>query len=79
MVLVGTPTGQPPNETFETRRFTSPNQKLIFNVSNLKQFYLWPGYDEVALMPDILIGQSLEDYKNGIDSMLRHVLRDLAP
>ncbi len=76
VVLVGTPTGEPPNETFETRRFTSPNQKLIFNVSKLKQFYLWPGYDEVALMPDILIGQSLEDYRNGVDSVLSCILRE---
>ena len=79
VTLVGTPAGEPPNETFQTSRYTSPNKKLLFNMSVLKQFYTWPGYDEDALMPDILVGQSLEDYKNGIDSMLRHVLRDLAP
>ena len=45
-------------------------------MARLKQFYMWPGYDEVALMPDILIGQSLEDYQNGVDSVLRYILRE---
>ena len=74
MTLVGTPAGEPPNETFQTSQFTSPNHKLIFLMSILKQFYTWPGYDEDALMPDILIGQSVEDYRNGIDSVLKYVL-----
>ena len=78
VVLVGTPAGEPANETFETQGYTSPNQKLKFSMARLKQFYTWPGYDEVALMPDVLIGQSLEDYKNGIDSVLKYVLSDLA-
>ena len=76
VVLVGTPAGEPCNETFETRGYTSPNQKLKFSMANLKQFYTWPGYDEDALMPDILIGQSLEDYQNGVDSVLRYILRE---
>ena len=74
VVLVGTPAGEPANETFQTSQFTLPNHKLLFLMSILKQFYTWPGYDEVALMPDILVGQSLEDYKNGIDSVLKYVL-----
>ena len=76
VMLVGTPAGEPTNETFETQGYTSPNQKLKFSMARLKQFYMWPGYDEVALMPDILIGQSLEDYRNDVDSVLKYVLRD---
>lgn len=76
VVLVGTPAGEPPNETFERRLYTSPNQKLNFSMAILKKFYMWPGYDEVALMPDILIGQSLEDYVQGVDSMLKYVLSE---
>lgn len=74
VTLVGTPAGEPANETFETRGYTSPNKKLLFNMSVLKQFYTWPGYDEDALMPDVLIGQSPEDYRSGIDSVLKYVL-----
>ena len=74
VVLVGTPAGEPPNGTFQTSKFTLPNQKLIFLMSILRQFYTWPGHDEAALMPDILIGQSLEDYQNGVDSVLRYIL-----
>ena len=76
VMLVGTPAGEPTNETFETQGYTSPNQKLKFSMAKLKQFYTWPGYDEDALMPDILIGQSLEDYQNGVDSVLRYILRE---
>ena len=76
VVLVGTPAGEPPNGTFQTSKFTLPNQKLIFLMSILRQFYTWPGHDEAALMPDILIGQSLEDYQNGVDSVLRYILRE---
>ena len=76
VMLVGTPAGEPTNETFETQGYTSPNQKLKFSMARLKQFYMWPGYDEDALMPDILIGQSLEDYRNGIDSVLKYVLSE---
>ena len=76
VMLVGTPAGEPTNETFETQGYTSPNQKLKFSMARLKQFYMWPGYDEDALMPDILIGQSLEDYRYGIDSVLKYVLSE---
>ena len=76
VTLVGTPAGEPPNATFQTSQYRLPNRKLIFLMSALKQFYTWPGYDEDALMPDILIGQSLEDYRNGIDSVLKYVLNN---
>ena len=76
MTLVGTPAGEPSNATFQTSQYRLPNRKLIFLMSALKQFYTWPGYDEDALMPDILIGQSLEDYRYGIDSVLKYVLSE---
>ena len=76
VMLVGTPAGEPPNGLFETGMYTSPNLLVKFHMSVFKQFFLWPGYDEVALMPDVLIGQSLDDYRSGIDSVLKYVLKD---
>ncbi len=76
VMLVGSPAGEPPNRLFQTSMYTTPNLQVKFHMSVFKQFFLWPGYDEVTLMPDVLIGQSLEDYRNGIDSVLKYVLKD---
>ena len=74
IVLVGTPTGEPP---------------LVFGViGNVSEFSgsgvifqmgeyavsAWEDYEYDALMPDITVYQTIEDYKNGIDSVLEAVL-----
>lgn len=72
-VLVGQPAGQPPNFFADARKFTLPNSQISFAVSDMWYCY-WPDYAHETLMPDILIYQTLEDYMNGVDTVLAFVL-----
>lgn len=73
VVIVGSPAGQPPNfftgQTYEKL----PNSGIDFNIST---YYAetWKHYPYDALMPDITIYQTLEDYTNGVDTVLEAVL-----
>lgn len=49
-----------------------PNNGCNFVVSD--RFYVsWPGYEGEALMPDIEVRPTIEDYKQGIDTILEAV------
>lgn len=50
-----------------------PNSELLFTCSD-RMIISWPGYEYDMLMPDIEIYQTLEDYKNGVDTVLEAVL-----
>ena len=77
ITLVGSTTGQGVcvfhHSTKKYNSATLPNSKIIAFCSNMYS-EAWPGYEAPTLMPDVLIGQSLEDYRNGIDSVLKYVL-----
>ena len=76
VLLVGSPAGQPPNGFFPRGVFVTPNGKLEVWLAANYCYYCWPDNDDPALMPDITVFQTLEDYKNGIDTVMKYLLRD---
>lgn len=77
VVLVGEPAGMPPNGGFGSGgKLNSPNRHIIGSYAVRDRFVSWPGNDDPALMPDVIVYQTLEDYKNGIDTVLNNLLRD---
>ena len=75
-VLVGTPAGEPANGWFPGGYITVPNEHITVTLSPHTCNYAWPGNDDPVLMPDIIVYQTLDDYKNGIDSVLKYLIRD---
>ncbi|MDY2925588.1 MAG: hypothetical protein SOT06_00705, partial [Eubacteriales bacterium] len=74
VTLVGSPSAQP-THFFYRGLFNLPNSGIYCQCSGyFVDFY--PGYEEPALQPDVLIYQTIEDYANGIDSVLEYVLAD---
>lgn len=71
-LLVGTPAGQPANFFAAAHDYPLPNSGYTFAVSDMWYEY-WTDYEYDALMPDITVYQTLEDYKNGIDTVLEYV------
>ncbi len=73
-VLVGGPAAEPPNFTVPVLdgNYEMPNSKCIFSFGGSYLNY-WPGYEHDALMPDIEIYQTIEDYQNGKDTVLEAV------
>lgn len=72
-VTVGTPAGQSANLFGPANSFKFPNHKdLGFDMSD-RQFVWWEGYEEYTIMPDITVYQTLDDYKNGVDTVLEAV------
>lgn len=72
VVIVGAPAGQPPNFFTGQVYETLPNYGLGFQIS---AYYAltWQNYEYDALMPDIAVYQTLEDYMQGIDTVLEAV------
>ena len=70
-VIVGTPGGQSPI-FFAGRSYALPNSGHYFWVS-MGGYNYWPDYEHETLMPDITVYQTLEDYKQGIDTVLEYV------
>lgn len=70
-VIVGMPGGQSPN-FFAGAAYTLPNSGCAFWVSGLCYSYS-PDYEYETLMPDITVYQTLEDYKQGIDTVMEYV------
>ena len=77
ITLVGSPTGQGLRGFHHTTRknntLTLPNSKIMVYCSNAFSD-AWPGYEGPTLVPDIEVEQTFEDYRNGIDSVLKYVL-----
>ena len=82
VTLVGSPTGQGLRGFHHTTRknnaTTLPNSKIIVYCSNAF-FDAWPGYEGPTLLPDIEVEQTFEDYRNGVDSVLKYVLGQTEP
>ena len=77
VTLVGAPAGQPPNRVFcRGGYYSSPHKHIAFHEASRDCYYGWPENNDPALMPDVLVYQTLDDYKNGVDSVLKYVLSD---
>lgn len=71
-VLAGLPAGQPPNVMGPGDIRTLPNSQYTFTIT-YAYFLSWPGYEENALVPDVFVYPAIEDYRQGIDSILEEV------
>lgn len=73
-ILVGTPAGQPPNfyAGMYDGDYTMPNCGIICRVPTA-YYRMMPDYEFDALMPDITVYPTLEDYYSGIDTILEAV------
>lgn len=72
-VIVGTPAGQPPDFFTGQAYETLPNSGLGFQISACYAV-TWKDYEYDALMPDVTVYQTLEDYQLGVDTVLKYVL-----
>jgi hypothetical protein len=70
--LLGEPTGDNPGNQSEVQSFVLPNSKLTVQYST-RFFDLNEGEKE-ALMPDILLSPSLQDYLSGIDPIYEAIV-----
>lgn len=73
VVIVGTPAGQPPDFFTGQAYETLPNSGLGFQISACYAV-TWKDYEYDALMPDVTVYQTLEDYQLGVDTVLKYVL-----
>jgi hypothetical protein len=71
--LIGTPTGGKPNSYGDVRTFTLPNSGWTVDYCT-KYFRMVPD-DRPAIMPDVRIDLSSDDYFAGRDPVMEHVLR----
>ena len=71
---VGTPAGQPPNfyGGMSDGDFVMPNCDVIIRMPTSFNKTL-PDYEGDTLMPDLLVYPTIEDYKNGVDTVLEAV------
>ena len=70
--LIGTPGGQPVR-FFEGSSFVLKNSGIYCRCST-GLLDAWPGYEGDALMPDVTVYQTLEDFCEGYDSVLKYIL-----
>ena len=77
-VLVGTPGGQPANIFASFRAYNMPNSKQAFSMSD---FFWFSDENDTndALMPDIVLNQTIEDFMEGKDTVLDAILSDSLP
>lgn len=73
-ILVGTPAGQSPNFYGAVEEHVMPNTETVF-VLAWQWWKGWEGYEYDALMPDILVSHTLQDYKDGKDAVLEYLLK----
>ena len=71
--LVGSPTGQYVNGFGDPIYYTMPHHGYEFAVSSV-HYKTVSNPTEDALYPDIWIEQTMEDYKNGIDTVFQYAL-----
>ena len=71
-VIVGSPAGQHPNILGPASPQILPNSKYTFDLSD-RLIVWWKDYEEETLMPDILIHQTIDDYKEFTDTVLEAI------
>lgn len=76
-VLVGTPAGEPANGGFCGSAIDLPNSGIRITLSGGYCWNAWPGNEDDALMPDITIYQTYEDYMDGVDTVLKTISMEL--
>lgn len=69
-VLVGQPAGQPTSffAGMYDGDYVTPNYEVLCRIPTAWYITL-PGYEEEALLPDITVTPTLEDYKNNVDTI----------
>ena len=72
-VLVGGSTGESLNRFVSANTYNLPNSGLSFGVME-RYSCVDESFGNAVLQPDILVQQTLEDYKNGIDTLFRYAL-----
>lgn len=73
VVIVGTPAGQPPNFFANAQVYTLRKHDVSFTIST-NYTECVADFSGSALMPDVIIYQKLDDYMNGVDTVLEYVL-----
>ena len=73
-LLVGEPSGSPPNEYGEIKDFTLPNSKIDVQYTT-KYFRLLPNSDPQTLEPDLPVHRSIADFLSGRDPVLDMALK----
>lgn len=77
-LLVGTPGGQPANFFTSYQSYNMPNSDHAFSMSDF--FYYGDDNDtDEALMPDIALYQTADDFAAGIDTVLEAILSGSLP
>ena len=77
-LLVGTPGGQPANFFTSYQSYNMPNSDHAFSMSDF--FYYGDDNDtDEALMPDIALYQTADDFAAGIDTVLKAILSGNLP
>lgn len=71
--IVGTPTGHSINRAVYCEGEGLPNSDLWFGVQE-KYYMVDKNLGNAVLQPDITVYQTLEDYKNGIDTVFQYAL-----
>lgn len=71
-LLVGTPTGQPGYTWGKPRYYNLLYSPLQYRLST--ELWIVSDSGEEAIMPDITVYQTLEDYRSGVDTVLAYVL-----
>ncbi len=74
IIIVGCPTGEPPNLFGVIGGVSEFSGSGVYFQMGEYAVNSWPDYEYDALMPDITIYQTIEDYKNGVDTVLEAVL-----
>jgi len=72
-VLVGGSTGAPLNKFVSSDDYQMPNSGLTFGVME-RYSCVDESFGNAVLQPDITVYQTLEDYKNGIDTVFQYAL-----
>ena len=74
-ILVGTPAGQPPNffASMNDTDYVLPNSGVTCRMP-MAFWRVIPDYEFDALMPDLVVYPTLEDYRDGVDTILEAVL-----
>ena len=71
--IVGSLGGQP-TAFFVGGQFKLPNSGFIGQCSSVWDDF-WPGNTDEALTPDVIVENTLEDFLNGCDSVLKYILQ----
>lgn len=74
-ILAGTPAGQPPNffASMNDIDYVLPNSGITCRMP-MAFWRVMPDYEYDALMPDLPVYPTLEDYRNGVDTILEAVI-----